>query len=46
MWELFYRTGNVETYLLLKRLENEQLEDILNIQLNNENEITSMHTNI
>ncbi|MEI3611682.1 YqzL family protein [Pseudogracilibacillus sp. SO30301A] len=27
IWSLFQKTGNVETYLLLKELENEQLEE-------------------
>lgn len=27
IWNLFYRTGNIETYLLLKELENEQLRE-------------------
>jgi len=27
IWNLFQKTGNVETYLLLKQLENEQLEE-------------------
>jgi len=27
IWNLFLQTGNVETYLLLKQLENEQLEE-------------------
>ncbi len=26
IWNLFLQTGNIETYLLLKQLENEQLE--------------------
>ncbi|HLR70613.1 MAG TPA: YqzL family protein [Pseudogracilibacillus sp.] len=27
IWHLFSQTGNIETYLLLKQLENEQLEE-------------------
>jgi len=27
IWNLFLQTGNIETYLLLKQLENEQLEE-------------------
>ncbi|HLS66456.1 MAG TPA: YqzL family protein [Pseudogracilibacillus sp.] len=26
IWNLFLKTGNIETYLLLKELENEQLQ--------------------
>lgn len=26
VWSLFLKTGNIETYLLLKELENEQLQ--------------------
>ena len=29
IWNLFLQTGNVETYLLLKQLENERDEDEL-----------------
>ena len=32
IWNLFLKTGNIETYLLLKQLENDQLDE----QLNNE----------
>jgi len=27
IWNLFLQTGNVETYLLLKQLENEQTKE-------------------
>lgn len=27
IWSLFLQTGDVETYLLLKKLENEQLDN-------------------
>lgn len=36
IWELFLQTGNIETYLLLKQLENEQLDE--HIKTNSENE--------
>lgn len=46
IWDLFYETGNVDTYLLLKQLENEQLEEILSINLNETEVIASMHTKL
>jgi len=33
IWNLFLQTGNVETYLLLKQLENEPDEDGLQNEL-------------
>jgi len=35
IWNLFLKTGNIETYLLLKQLENDQLDE------QNDNEYTS-----
>ncbi len=29
IWNLFLKTGNIETYLLLKQLENDQLDEQL-----------------
>lgn len=46
IWDLFYETGNVDTYLLLKQLENEQLEEILSRNLNEKEVIASMHTKL
>jgi len=45
IWNLFLKTGNIETYLLLKQLENNQLDE----QIDNESaedESMSMHTKI
>lgn len=36
IWELFFKTGNIETYLLLKQIENEQLRELIHIQLENQ----------
>lgn len=46
IWDLFYQTGNVETYLLLKQIESEQLEEILNIRLDENDVVASMHTKL
>ncbi|MFD2133576.1 YqzL family protein [Pseudogracilibacillus auburnensis] len=43
IWNLFLQTGNVETYLLLKQLENEQLDERNNTETESE-EIASFQT--
>lgn len=44
IWNLFSKTGNVETYLLLKQLENEQLnENMLNDWIEDE-DIATLNT--
>lgn len=43
IWKLFLQTGNVETYLLLKQLENEQLDENQITDIENE-EIASFQT--
>lgn len=45
IWNLFLKTGNIETYLLLKQLENNQLDE-QNDNESAEDESMSMHTKI
>lgn len=34
IWKLFYETGNIESYLLLKQIENEQqLDEIVHMDI-------------
>lgn len=40
IWKLFLRTGNIETYLLLKQLENDQLEERFENEIEQEQEPT------
>lgn len=44
-WNLFLKTGNIETYLLLKQLENVQLEESQDEQ-NTQEQTTTLHTKI
>lgn len=39
VWKLFFKTGDIETYLLLKHIENEQLRDL--IHMNSEHHVTA-----
>lgn len=42
-WKLFSHTGNIETYLLLKELEN---DSSINASAQNEHEVDEMNTKI
>ena len=44
-WNLFLKTGNIETYLLLKQLESVQLEESKDEQ-ETQNQETTFHTKI
>lgn len=44
-WNLFLKTGNIETYLLLKQLENVQLEESQDEQ-DTQDKTTTLHTKI
>lgn len=44
IWNLFLQTGNVETYLLLKQLENEQLDEKLLSELIEDEDIATVQT--
>jgi len=44
IWNLFLQTGNVETYLLLKQLENEQLDETLLTEYQEDEEIATLQT--
>lgn len=46
IWDLFYHTGDVEAYLLLKQIESEQLEEILNVRLDETDVVASIHSKI
>lgn len=45
IWNLFLRTGNIETYLLLKQLENDQLDERFEHEIEQEESVSS-HTKI
>ena len=44
IWNLFSKTGNVETYLLLKQLENEQLDENMLSDLIEDEDIATLNT--
>ncbi len=49
IWNLFLKTGNIETYLLLKQLESDQLEERKNdksVDSLIENESMTMETKV
>lgn len=44
IWDLFLKSGNVETYLLLKQLENEQIDENILSDLMEDEDIATMQT--
>lgn len=40
IWNLFLKTGNIETYLLLKQLEGETLDNYKNENIIRKQEVT------
>lgn len=44
IWSLFSKTGDVETYLLLKQLENEQIDENILSDLIEDEDIATMQT--
>lgn len=40
IWDLFLQTGNVEAYLLLKHLENENEDQMIQTELENEENVS------
>lgn len=49
IWNLFLKTGNIETYLLLKQLETDQLDERNNDKSGDsliENESMTMETKV